>query len=106
MTAIIFVGHDGTRHVVEVEDGLSVMEAALQNAVAGINGDCGGSCSCGTCHVYIEADWRSVTGQASDEERDMLDYIASSNETSRLACQIRVNPALQGLTVKMPEQQG
>lgn len=105
MARITYIEHDGTEHPQEVEDGLSVMEGAVNNAVPGIDADCGGACACATCHVYVDAAWVEKTGSRSQEEEDMLDFAHDVQENSRLSCQIKVSPALDGLVVRMPEKQ-
>jgi 2Fe-2S ferredoxin len=105
MTRIIFVEHDGTNHVVEAEDGLSVMEAAKNNDIPGIDADCFGACACATCHVFVDAEWLEKTGERSSMENDMLEIAEGVSDSSRLACQIRIDPSLEGLTVRMPESQ-
>jgi 2Fe-2S ferredoxin len=106
MATITYVEHNGTAHKVEVADGVSLMEGALQNGVPGIDGDCGGNAACATCHIYVPAEWATETGSRSETEQDMLDLADSFDpETSRLACQIKASPALDGLTVRMPATQ-
>jgi len=105
MVRITFVQPDGTRQVVEAEPGLTVMEAAKLNRVPGIEAECGGACACATCHVYVDADWREKTGEASPMEQDMLDFAFEVREESRLSCQIKVSEALDGLVVQVPDKQ-
>lgn len=102
MTTIVFITGDEERHVVEAPDGLSVMECARRANVPGIVAECGGACTCATCHVHVGAEWVSEVGEPSDMERDMLDFATDVRAESRLSCQITVGPALDGLTVKVP----
>jgi 2Fe-2S ferredoxin len=82
------------------------MEAAIRNAIPGIEAECGGACACATCHVYVEEKWLGTTGQPEAMEQDMLDYAHDVRANSRLSCQIRVKPELDGLVVNTPEKQG
>lgn len=105
MAKITYVEWGGTVHEVDVPNGLSVMEGAIDNNIPGIEAECGGSCSCATCHVYVDAEWFPVTGPAEPLERDMLESVMDLRETSRLSCQIEVGDELDGLVVRMPELQ-
>lgn len=105
MAKITFIQHSGATQTVEASPGMSVMEAAVKNAVPGIDADCGGACACATCHVYVEADWVEKAGKRSDMEADMLDFAHDVRENSRLSCQIKMTEGLDGLTVKVPEKQ-
>ena len=105
MAKITYVEHGGTEHVADVPDGLSVMEGALRYTVPGIDGDCGGACACATCHVYVEGDWLDKLPAMNDLERDMLDFAFDVKDNSRLSCQIKVSPALDGLVVRTPARQ-
>ena len=105
MAKITYVEFDGREHEVEVRPGLSVMEGAVKNNVPGIDADCGGACACATCHVYVDEAWTDKTGTASAMEESMLDFAEEVQPTSRLSCQIRVTDALDGLVVRMPENQ-
>lgn len=106
MAKITYVEHNGTQHVVEVANGLSVMEGARDNNVPGIEADCGGACACSTCHVYVDPAWVSKLPGKDDMEADMLDFAwQPDTERSRLTCQIKVTDALDGLVVHMPEKQ-
>lgn len=105
MAKINYIEHNGTKHEVEVEDGLSVMEGAVNNLIPGIDADCGGACACATCHVYVDEKWAGKTGDVSDMEETMLDFAEDRRENSRLSCQIKVSDELDGLTVTMPESQ-
>jgi ferredoxin, 2Fe-2S len=105
MLKVTFITHQGVRHEVPAVPGQSLMLAAVTNGVPGIDGDCGGACACATCHVYVEAPWADKLPAQRQMEKDMLNFSAESRETSRLACQIPVTEALDGLTVSMPEAQ-
>lgn len=106
MAKITYIEHDGTEHVVEAENGLTVMEAAIRNMVPGIDADCGGACACATCHVYVDKAWEDRTGQRSSMEESMLDFASEVQDNSRLSCQIKVSDELDGLVVRLPEEQG
>ncbi|MEM8570989.1 MAG: 2Fe-2S iron-sulfur cluster-binding protein [Pseudomonadota bacterium] len=106
MTKITYVEHDGTKHEVDVKDGLTVMEGARDNNVPGIEGDCGGACACSTCHVYVDKAWVARLPEMDLMEEDMLDFAWEPDpETSRLTCQIHVTSDLEGLIVHLPERQ-
>jgi len=105
MPKITYIEFDGTEHTVEVRNGLTVMEGAIKNNVPGIDADCGGACACATCHVYVDEAWRAKTGTASTMEESMLDFAQNVEPNSRLSCQIKVTDALDGLIVRMPEEQ-
>ena len=105
MPKITYIEHSGTPHTVDVPVGLTVMEGAVNNNIPGIDADCGGACACSTCHVYVNPDWVAKLPAREDMEVDMLDFAYEPNERSRLTCQIKVTPALDGLVVQMPEKQ-
>ncbi len=105
MPKITYIEHDGTEHVVEVAEGLSVMEGAVKNAIPGIDADCGGACACSTCHVYVDPSWVDRLPQREPMEEDMLDFAYQPQENSRLTCQLKVTKELDGLVVRMPEKQ-
>lgn len=105
MAKITFIQTDGSEQVVDATPGLTVMEAAKLNMVPGIEAECGGACACATCHVYIDDDWREKTGTPSQMEEDMLDFAFDVRESSRLSCQIKVTPPLDGLIVRVPAKQ-
>ncbi len=106
MPKITFIEHDGTNRTVDAEVGSTVMEAAIRNGVPGIEAECGGACSCATCHVHVDDAWTEKVGKPSPMEEDMLDFAFDVRPTSRLSCQIKVTDELDGLVVKTPEQQG
>ncbi len=106
MAKITYIEHNGTEHVVEVANGLTVMEGARDNNIPGIEADCGGACACSTCHVYVAKEWVGKLTAAQDMELDMLDFAYEPDpERSRLTCQIKVTDELDGLVVQMPERQ-
>lgn len=105
MVSILFIEHDGTEHTIEVTTGGSLMQAAVSNGVPGIDADCGGSCSCATCHVYVNEDWLSRVGTINSTEEAMLSLSTDRNDNSRLSCQITVTENLNGLVVTTPEFQ-
>ena len=106
MAKITYIEHGGTEHVVEVANGLTVMEGARDNGIPGIEADCGGACACSTCHVYVHPDWVGKLPGKESMEEDMLDFAFEPDETrSRLTCQLKVTDALDGLVVQMPEKQ-
>ena len=105
MTKINFVDHSGETRTVDVENGATVMEAAIRNAVPGIEAECGGACACATCHVYIDDAWTEKVGKPTPMEEDMLDFAYDVRPNSRLSCQIKVSDELEGLVVTVPERQ-
>jgi ferredoxin, 2Fe-2S len=105
MPKIIYIENSGKSKNVEVENGLSLMEGAVQNDIPGIDADCGGSMACATCHVYVEEKWLDKIPKAEDAEVDMIDMAYEPKSNSRLSCQIIINDELDGLTVKIPLKQ-
>ena len=105
MIRIRYVDHDDAERLVEVDNGVSLMEAAVRNGVVAIEGECGGACACATCHVYVPDEWRSLTGEASEHETMMLEFGVDVDERSRLGCQIKVTPEMDGMTVLTPRSQ-
>ena len=105
MAKINYINHDNQTHTIDVQNGLTVMEGAVQNDIPGIDADCGGSMSCATCHVYVREDWYNKLPKKEMGEDDMLDQAYEPNSNSRLSCQISVSADLDGLTVHMPEKQ-
>ena len=106
MPKITYIEHNGKSHEIEVANGLSVMEGAVQNNIPGIDADCGGSCACATCHVYVEEKWFIKLPKKDSAEEDMLDMAYEPKKFSRLSCQLTVTNELDGLVVKMPSKQG
>lgn len=106
MPKVVFITLDGAERVVDANAGESVMAAAVRNGIPGIIGECGGNCSCATCHVYVADDFSADVGGANDMEDDLLDLgVADRRENSRLSCQIQVTDELDGLTVHVPAAQ-
>jgi 2Fe-2S ferredoxin len=106
MSKINFVDHKGETRTVDVENGATVMEAAIRNAIPGIEAECGGACACATCHVYVDEAWTAEVGEPEAMEEDMLDFAYDVQPNSRLSCQIKVRDALDGLVVRVPARQG
>src|SRR5262249_22958540 len=106
MPQITYIEHDGTTHQVEAEVGSTVMETAIRNGITGIVAECGGACSCATCHVDVDEGWFGRLPKRSPEEEGMLDFAFEAKPTSRLSCQIKIEPALDGLVVRTPAYQG
>ena len=105
MAKITYIEHNGTNHTVDVQNGLTVMEGAVQNNIPGIDADCGGSMACATCHVYVKDEWFNKIPKAEDAEVDMIDMAYEPKKNSRLSCQIIVSDELDGLEVTTPEKQ-
>ena len=105
MAKITYTDQQGNSKTVDVENGLSVMEGAIQNDVPGIDADCGGSMACATCHVYVEEKWLDKLSKAEDGEIDMIDMAFEPKKNSRLSCQLIVTNELDGLKVTTPKQQ-
>ncbi|MDR3416849.1 MAG: 2Fe-2S iron-sulfur cluster-binding protein [Nevskia sp.] len=106
MVAITYIEHDGTRHRVDVDADMTLMEGATLNMVPGVIGMCGGICSCATCHCYIPAAWQDKLLPPSPGELNMLDSASHRRPNSRLGCQIVVTAALEGMEVELPVEQG
>ena len=106
MAKITYIEANWTEHVIDVPNGLTVMEGARDNDVPGIEADCGGACACSTCHVYVAPDWVDRLPPKDEMEADMLDFAWQPDPLrSRLTCQIRVTDAVDGLVVQIPERQ-
>jgi 2Fe-2S ferredoxin len=106
MAKITYVEFSGKEHVIEVKNGLTVMEGARDNGIPGIEADCGGACACSTCHVYVDPAWVDRLPAKDGMEADMLDFAYEPDLVrSRLTCQLKVSDALEGLRVQMPEKQ-
>tara|TARA_B100001540_G_scaffold272930_1_gene257511 strand:+ start:107 stop:427 length:321 start_codon:yes stop_codon:yes gene_type:complete len=105
MTKIKYIEQSGKEHEIDVANGLSVMEGAVQNDIPGIDADCGGGMACATCHVYVKEDWFNKLPAKAEGEDDMLDQAYEPRPSSRLSCQIIVSDELNGLTVHLPEKQ-
>ena len=106
MVKITFVGHDGKAYMVDAETGISLMQNAVRSNVPGIDAECGGACSCATCHVYIDEAWREAAGEPEIFEADMMEFASHVEPGSRLSCQIKVTERLEGLVVRIPVTQG
>jgi len=106
MTKITYIENNQKTHTIEVENGLSVMEGAVQNDIPGIDADCGGGMACATCHVYVKEECFNKLPRKQDGEEDMLDMAFEPNKFSRLSCQLIVSKELEGLVVKIPKKQG
>jgi len=105
MAKVTYIEHSGQKHEIEVANGLTVMEGAVQNDIPGIDADCGGGMACATCHVYVKDDWFSKLPDKENGEDDMLDQAYQPNSSSRLSCQIIISEDLNGLVVHLPEKQ-
>jgi len=104
MPKITYIDHAGESRTVDGDVGATVMETAIQNGVPGIEAECGGACACATCHVYVDEAWREKAGEAAQMEQDMLDFAFDVRPNSRLSCQIKISPELDGLVVTTPER--
>ena len=105
MTKITYIEHSGKEHTIDVQNGLTVMEGAVQNDIPGIDADCGGSMACATCHVYVKDDWYNKLDVKSEGEDDMIDQAYEPKKNSRLSCQIIISDKTEGLIVYLPEKQ-
>ena len=105
MPKITYIEFNGKSHKIDVANGLSVMEGAVENNIPGIDADCGGSMACATCHVYVKEDWFNRLPPKQEGEDDMLDQAYEPKKNSRLSCQIQVSDNLEGLEVNLPEKQ-
>ncbi len=104
MPKVIFIEASGASHEVEVPVGISLMRAAIDNSIEGIDAECGGSCSCATCHVYVDAPER--LSAPDNMESDMLEMVAADRKPgSRLSCQLAMRPEMDGITIRIPETQ-
>ena len=106
MTKITYITHDSKTHEIDVQNGLTVMEGAVQNDIPGIDADCGGGMACATCHVYVKEEWLDKLPKKEDGEDDMLDMAFEPKQNSRLSCQLTVSDDLDGLIVNIPSKQG
>jgi len=102
---VTYIENNGTRHEVEGNEGQSLMEIATQNLVPGILGDCGGTCSCATCHAYLDEPWRSQITGPSEDEIGVLEGALEVRENSRLCCQVILTAALENIEIHLPERQ-
>jgi len=106
MTKITYILGEEESQTIEVSNGLTVMEAAVQNNIPGIDADCGGGMACATCHVYVQDEWFDKLPKKEDGEEDMLDMAFEPKKNSRLSCQLIITDELDGLTVSIPSKQG
>jgi 2Fe-2S ferredoxin len=105
MPTITLVEFSGTEHTIEAEAGKSLMQNALDNAIPGIDADCGGACACGTCHCFVGESWSDSAGEADPMEESMLNMRPDREALSRLSCQIEVSDSMEGMVVRLPEYQ-
>lgn len=106
MTAITYIEYSGKQHELDVADGTSVMEGAINNMVKGIVGECGGGLACATCHCYVDDAWIDRVAPPSAPEKEMLEGVSAELQAgSRLSCQLIVGPELDGLIVRLPKSQ-
>ena len=105
MAKITYITHDNQNHTLNVQNGLTVMEGAVQNDIPGIDADCGGAMACATCHVYVKDEWLNKIPKAEEGEVDMIDMAFEPKKNSRLSCQIIVSNELDGLIVTTPKKQ-
>ncbi len=105
MAKITYVKNNGKSHTIDVANGLSVMEGAVQNNIPGIDADCGGSMACATCHVYVKEEWFDKLPKKEDGEEDMLDMAFEPKKFTRLSCQLMITDDLDGLVVNLPTKQ-
>jgi len=105
MAKITYIEHNNKSHKIEVANGLTVMEGAIQNDIPGIDADCGGSMACATCHVYVKEEWFNKLPKKEDGEEDMLDMAYEPRKFSRLSCQLIVSDELEGLVINLPVKQ-
>tara|TARA_B110000305_G_scaffold142747_1_gene158895 strand:- start:55 stop:375 length:321 start_codon:yes stop_codon:yes gene_type:complete len=106
MSKITYIENSGNEKTIEVSNGLTVMEGAVQNDIPGIDADCGGGMACATCHVYVTEEWFDKLPKKEDGEEDMLDMAFEPKKNSRLSCQLIVSNELDGLIVTTPSKQG
>jgi len=106
MAKITYIENNNKEHIVEIPNGNTVMEGAVQNNIPGIDADCGGAMACATCHIYVDQKWYDKIEKKEDGEDDMLDVAFQPNKFSRLSCQIIISDDLDGLIVRMPSKQG
>ena len=105
MPSITLIESNGTEHTLNGETGQSIMQIALNEMVPGIQGDCGGACSCATCHAFVDEQWVSALPKMEDTESDMLDFASERQENSRLTCQITLDESMDGMVLRLPESQ-
>ena len=106
MPSVTYIEHDGTAHTVEVPVGITLMDGSVRNNLPGILAECGGSCSCGTCHVYVEESWLERLEEPDPSETELVEFIDNRRDTSRLSCQILMADELDGIVVHVPQYEG
>ena len=106
MPKITYITADEKKYEIDVQNGLSVMEGAVQNGIPGIDADCGGACACATCHVYVKEEWLDKLSEQNESEKDMLDFAFETKGNSRLSCQLILDDKHDGIIVNLPEKQG
>lgn len=105
MPVITFIDHQNNVHKVEAKSGNTIMQTALNNQIEGIVAECGGSCSCGTCHCYVDEQWLDKMPEVSSVESETLECAVGVKSNSRLSCQITVTDDMDGLVIRLPETQ-
>lgn len=105
MAKVTFIQHKGQSQTFEAPTGASVMQVAVRHQTPGIDAECGGACSCATCHVYVDEAWRAKLPPPSPVESAMLDFVEELQAGSRLGCQIKLDETLDGLVVRLPRRQ-
>ncbi len=105
MSKITYIDSSGNSKTINIANGLSVMEGAIQNNIPGIDADCGGGMACATCHVYVKEEWLNKLDKPEDAEQDMIDMAFEPKKNSRLSCQLIVSDKLDGLIVTTPSKQ-
>ena len=105
MAKITYINSSGNSKTIDVANGLSVMEGAIQNNIPGIDADCGGGMACATCHVYVKEEWLNKLDKPEDAEQDMIDMAFEPKKNSRLSCQLIVSDKLDGLIITTPSKQ-
>jgi 2Fe-2S ferredoxin len=105
MAKVTYIEFNGTVHVADVDLGMSLMQGAITNQVPGIEADCGGAATCGTCHCYIDQEWADKAGTITEIEKSMLEFVPDATSNSRLSCQIQVTEKIDGIVVQMPKSQ-
>jgi 2Fe-2S ferredoxin len=105
LVKVTYIQPDGERRTLELAVGTSVMQGAVADGLSGIDADCGGACSCATCHVKIDPEWSALAGPPNEVEAEMLDSAPNVDALSRLSCQIKLTTELDGLVVHVPATQ-
>jgi len=105
MPKVTYIEANGQSHEVDLDAGVSLMQGAVDNMIEGIVAECGGSCSCATCHCYIDQQWLDKLEPATEMENDLLECVTEPKDNSRLSCQIVISDDLNGLVVHLPKSQ-